>query len=221
MTDLPFSDEADAFVIAAMARDNYIKGLWHLVKAFCLLHREIPRARLVIIGAGEYRGEKRLCEELGISDAVTFTGLKKNPFPYVSAADLYVLSSNHEGFPNALLEAMALGKPVIAADCKTGPREIVLSEEEHDRLLSEQPSGASVSNIMEGTYGVLVPDLGDRPDYDTANILEEERALFQAMRKMAEDEIYRMHYAEQASVRAAFFTPEQYRTDLLEILEQL
>lgn len=217
--DMPFARETGTFLVAAMARDDYIKGLWHLVKAFSLLHQRNEHARLLILGAGDYARLKELCRELGIADAVAFPGVKTNPFPYVRAADLYVLSSNHEGFPNALLEAMALGKPVVAADCKTGPREIVLSDEEHGRLLREQPDGSSVKRIVEGAFGILVPDMSEQADYDAKNITAEDRTLFEAMRMIAEDEARRQRYALAASRRAADFTPAKYREELLKILE--
>ena len=219
--DMPFAQEAGIFLIAAMARDDEIKGLWHLVKAFSLLHAERENTRLVILGAGDYARLKELCGALGVADAVAFPGVKTNPFPYVKAADLYVLSSNREGFPNALLEAMALGKPVIAADCRTGPREIVLSEEEQERLFQEQPDGASVRRIVEGAYGILVPDMRKTPDYDAGNITEDDRTLFEAMCMITEDEARARRCAEASVRRAGDFTPEKYREDLLKILENV
>ena len=117
-----------------MGRNDYIKGIWHLVKAFSIVYKKHPEARLVVLGAGNWSGYETLSEQLGIKGKTSFPGVKKNPFTYVAASDIYVCSSNHEGFPNAVLEAMALGKPVISADCKTGPREILLSESEYDKL---------------------------------------------------------------------------------------
>ena len=83
-------------------------------------------ARLVLVGDGEERPAiERLAQALGIADRVTITGFLDNPFPILGAADAVVLSSHYEGFGLALVEAMALGRPVIATDCPSGPAEIV------------------------------------------------------------------------------------------------
>jgi len=81
---------------------------------------------LLLVGDGEEeKCLKDLAEELGITDRVTFEGHKTNPYPYMKKADLFILTSEHEGFPNVLLEANALGLPVIAFACPGGITEIV------------------------------------------------------------------------------------------------
>lgn len=66
-----------------------------------------------------------LIKELRIEDFVKLTGLKENPYAYMSRADIFVLSSFYEGFPNVLVEAMICECPVVSANCKSGPEEII------------------------------------------------------------------------------------------------
>lgn len=209
----------DGRLIFGMGRDDRIKGFWHLIKAFSLVKKEIPDARLSIMGAGSFDGAKKLASDLGIADSVSFPGVQKNPFPYLAECDLFVLPSNHEGFPNALLEAMALSKPVVAADCKTGPREIVLSDDEYENLINARPDGSSVSDITEGTYGVLVPDMCEEPDYEAANITDEDRKLAAAIIAMLSDDRKRAHYAEKSGERAAAYSPACYADSISDILD--
>jgi glycosyltransferase involved in cell wall biosynthesis len=68
---------------------------------------------------------ERLTVKLGLADKISFPGFQKNPYPFLFNADIFVLSSRYEGLPMAILEAMACGLPVVAADCKSGPREIL------------------------------------------------------------------------------------------------
>lgn len=103
---------------------NHRKGIDILLEAFRIVSKE-KIATLHLIGSGDERKYKKLAKELNINNKVIFWGEKKNPFPYLAKASVFVLSSRAEGFPNVLLEAMALSKPVISADCDTGPREIL------------------------------------------------------------------------------------------------
>jgi glycosyltransferase involved in cell wall biosynthesis len=82
--------------------------------------------RLVIVGEGGQRANLEcLAKELGISDQVLLTGAMVNPYRVLAGASLHVLSSRWEGLGNVLLEAMALGVPVVSTDCRHGPRELL------------------------------------------------------------------------------------------------
>ena len=219
ITDYPF--EPGTKVISCMARDNYIKGIWHLIKAFSIVSKKYSNLRLMILGRGEYTANKDLVKKLGLSDKVSFTGVKKNPFAYVAKSDMYVLASNHEGFPNALLEGMALGKPVVAADCKTGPREIVLSEDELDDLLKKGTARELMPEYIEGAYGILVRDMSPVEDTDASHITSDDIALAHAIENMLSSEEKMQHYSDVARARACVYTPDKYAEDLQKILNKL
>ncbi len=217
--DFPFAGD-DIKVISCMARNDYIKGIWHLVKAFFLAQVKHPEARLVVLGAGNWDKYKEMAKALGIKDKVAFPGVRKNPFPYVAASDIYVCSSNHEGFPNAVLEAMALKKPMISADCKTGPREILLSEEEYEKLIEDIPDGSSIKTSIRGEYGILVPDMDENEDFDPVNITGGERILSEEMVRMLDDPGLMEHYSKKAYERALFYEPQKYKDSIHEILKR-
>jgi glycosyltransferase involved in cell wall biosynthesis len=133
---------SDAYNVAFVGRINHRKGLDVLLRAVNLGCHRRPDSKTVemsaedepidiqvwVVGSGDVGTYQQLAEELHIADRVHFLGEKENPFPEMKAADLFVLPSRSEGFPNVLLEAMALGRPVLAADCKTGPNEVVDGE---------------------------------------------------------------------------------------------
>ena len=82
-----------------------------------------------MVGTGELlEASKKLVKDLGIEDKVIFTGFKKNPYPYMKHAKLMVLSSDFEGLGLVILEALALGTPVISTDCPSGPNEILANQ---------------------------------------------------------------------------------------------
>jgi glycosyltransferase involved in cell wall biosynthesis len=84
------------------------------------------KARLVILGKGRLQAKMRqLADRLGVSSDMQLPGFVENPYPHMAAAAVFVLSSAWEGSPNVLVEAMALGTPVAATDCPSGPREIL------------------------------------------------------------------------------------------------
>jgi len=112
-------------LIGAMGRLSVEKGFDILLKAFSEYTLKKP-AKLLIIGEGSERGElERLAGDLGVKREVIFAGHQDNPYPLLKECDLFVLPSRYEGFPNALLEAMALGIPVIASDVRSGPSDII------------------------------------------------------------------------------------------------
>lgn len=116
---------AEDFILA-VGRLDVQKGHDLLIQAFARSGLPAKGLRLVILGEGPARPFlERLVDELGLSGVVHLAGVVRDPERWMARATVFVLASRYEGFPNALLEAMAMGCPVIATDCESGPREIV------------------------------------------------------------------------------------------------
>jgi glycosyltransferase involved in cell wall biosynthesis len=136
--DHPWFQPGEPPVILGAGRLTGQKDFPTLLRAFSLVRKERP-VRLVILGEGEDRHElKALVDELGLAEDVEMPGFVDNPYGYMAGAAVFVQSSRWEGLPTVLIEAMALGKPVVATDCPSGAREI----------------------LNDGRYGTLVP-VGD------------------------------------------------------------
>ena len=188
-------------VIVSMGRQDDVKGFWHLLKSFSLLHRKYEDARLLIVGEGDFKEYWKLAEDLGIQDAVSFPGVKKNPFPWLALGRMYVMTSINEGFPNVLVEAMALGIPVISTNCMTGPAEILA--EDFDAVSGRQ-------EYLDADYGILIPVMDAAKDLDADRITEEERMLAEQMERLLSDEALYEKYSQAAVRRAAQFSGEAY-----------
>lgn len=113
-------------VIMGMGRLHRQKGFDVLLRAFALLVEEFPAWRLRIHGqGGELLSLQALAGELGIAGRVGFPGVAPDSYAALGACPIFALPSRYEGFPNALMEAMASGRGVVAADCATGPSELI------------------------------------------------------------------------------------------------
>jgi GalNAc-alpha-(1->4)-GalNAc-alpha-(1->3)-diNAcBac-PP-undecaprenol alpha-1,4-N-acetyl-D-galactosaminyltransferase len=112
--------------LIAIGRLHPQKGFDLLLKAFHRIQAKYPDWQITILGEGPMRSElERLRSELKLTDRVHLPGLVTNVPEYLQQADIFVMPSRFEGFPMALCEAMAAGLPVLAADCLSGPSEIV------------------------------------------------------------------------------------------------
>ena len=118
-----------------------------MLRAFAELKE--PQARLMLIGNGPLETElKAFSRSLGIADRVIFPGFEPDPTPFYKTADLFVLSSDYEGFGNVIIEALACGTPVVSTDCPTGPAEI-LANGKFGRLTPVDEVGAFAEAIRE------------------------------------------------------------------------
>ncbi len=102
--------------------------------------------KLVLLGDGFLRNDiEKQIRELVLTDKIEVLGFVDNPYNYLAAANCFVFSSDFEGFPNAILEGLSCGLPVIATDCQTGPREILDGPEN------------PINSITKTDFGFLVP----------------------------------------------------------------
>jgi glycosyltransferase involved in cell wall biosynthesis len=175
---LPAQIPIDGPYVLAAGRFVRSKNFDMLIRAFA--KADDPRT-LVIMGEGPERDALlQTAAAFGVADRVLMPGFVKNPYPLMRAADVFLLSSNSEGFPNALVEAMAVGAPVVATNCASGPSEILA-----------EASRASITGLTYAPYGVVVPP-NDADAMATALV---------AMR----DPARRAAYAEKAAARALAF----------------
>lgn len=127
-------------VIAAAGRLDENKNHAMLIRGFALIAEEFPTMQLVIYGEGESREKlEKLVKEMGLEERVTLPGSVSAVADHIEKVRIFALTSNTEGMPNSVVEAMCLGLPVIATDC---------------------PCGGPAELINDGEDGLLVP-VGD------------------------------------------------------------
>jgi glycosyltransferase involved in cell wall biosynthesis len=113
-------------VVVGVGRLTTQKDFPMLLRAFAVVTRHRPQARLVILGDGEDRGElEDMARSLQLTESVQFLGLRANPFAYLARSRCFALSSRYEGFGMVIVEAMAVGTAVVSTDCPFGPAEIL------------------------------------------------------------------------------------------------
>lgn len=138
--NLPEKQQTNGRKFVAVGRLMPQKNYSMMLRAFALVYQKYPDCTLEIYGEGtEYDRLRNLAEELKISQAVLFKGFCDNVHEQIKTSDIFLMSSDFEGMPNALMEAMAMGFCTISTDC---------------------PAGGSAEIITDGENGILVP-VGD------------------------------------------------------------
>lgn len=155
----PFIHSKSGTNIVAVGRLHNEKGYSRLIQSMPELLKLKPDAMLWILGIGPLEQKLQTeCETLGIKDHVVFMGFQPNPYRWLKNADLFILSSYYEGLPNVLLEAIAVGCPVLAVDHPGGTREIMELTGQSDRIVEklnwreewfERPKPKAIESLKE------------------------------------------------------------------------
>jgi glycosyltransferase involved in cell wall biosynthesis len=161
-----FKDPA-GLILVASGRLVRQKNFALLINALAIIKDKI-KAKLLIIGeGGERQGLEELIVKQGLDGNIRLLGFQANPFKFFEQADIFLFSSNCEGFPNTLLEAMACGKAIVATDCYAGPDEI----------------------IRQGIDGLLIPVNNVEQMADSITKLAQDPTLREALARGASERI--------------------------------
>ena len=200
-------------VIITAGRLKRAKGQWYLLRIFKKLKEQHKDLKLLILGEGGLKEYLiKLSEELGLKTYVWdrdklnhdfdvyFLGFRKNPFKFMARSKLFVFPSLWEGLPNALVEAIACGVPVISADCMSGPREILAPNTDITRQ-TDKPEFAE--------YGILMPTFEYKFKSADEPLNEKEQMWVDIIDKMLTDDDLRKYYTEKGKERAKDFQIEK------------
>lgn len=183
----------DAFIIS-IGRLTEAKNFKQLINAY-LISKET--AHLCILGEGEQKDElKEFIKSKGAEKKVILLGYAKNPFSIISRAKYYISASTNEGFPNALLEAMALGLPAIMTNCPSGPAEILEDEPEFNS-----------DEFHLGKFGILVP-------------MNNENQLALAINQMQIESTY-SDYSAKSKLRSKDFHIDKISSEFWQFIKRL
>ena len=182
-------------IVVTAGRLSEEKAHWHLIRAFCNVSKKEKDAVLLILGTGPLENYlKQIAVKNGISDKVIFMGFVHNPYKYIAKADMFVMPSLFEGYPNAMAEAICLGVPCVASDFHTGAREMLAPE-----LVDNKKE---IDAVYPAQYGILVP-LCSGTQYEGKEELESaEIKMADAITMLLEDEEKKKNYSVKSVERS-------------------
>lgn len=166
-------DETERILSVGSLKDQKNHAL--LIRAFAVMPR--PNARLMILGHGQNEEELRsLADQLQVADRVIFAGFHSDPTAFYHTANLFVLSSDYEGFGNVIVEALSCGLSVVSTDCPSGPAEI-LEYGRYGRLVPVGDANAVAKAMDEALASPSDPEMLKRRAADFAPDIAAQRYL--------------------------------------------
>lgn len=182
--------------VICVGRLDPIKRHERIIRAFSYVYEKQPEARLIIVGDGKQKNYlAAVCQKMGLEKGVVFAGAVTDVGYYLQFARAFVMASRVEGFPNAMVEAMAYGLPIVTTDSPGGCGEIVGKNKESD-------------TVQYCEYGILTPRIEGRAP-EQKQLLREEELLGEGMLKMLEDDTLHREYSDRAKKRAADYSEEK------------
>ncbi len=137
-------------IIVGVGRFSAQKNFPLLIRAFSKIANEYPNYKLVLYGKGALlESYKQLAEELKIIDRIEFPGYVPDMVERLEKTSMFVLSSDYEGMPNALMEAMALGLPVVSTDCGGGGAKFLIENEKNGLIVPQRDEEAMVNAMKK------------------------------------------------------------------------
>ncbi|MEK6153513.1 glycosyltransferase [Flavobacteriaceae bacterium 3-367] len=173
-------------VVLFLGRLSLQKSPWHLVKAFSILRKSHKDVNLVLMGDGDSRvleHLKLLIAKLDLDKKVFLIGRRSNPYKYIKSSKLLALSSHYEGTPNVIVEAIAVGTPIVSSNCTDGILELMSlthHNESQENIVTE--SGVVTPNLFDGQLGIP----------ETDEILQRERDFADAMYSILRSNIFKV-----------------------------
>lgn len=156
-------------VICAVGRLAEQKRFDLLIDAFNQINEKYPEYSLVIFGEGELRDSlEAQCEKLKLTEKVYMPGTNPQAVRLVNRTGVFVLSSDLEGMPNALMEAMAMGVPCVSTRCDMGPEELIRDGE--NGLLVDTGSSAQIADAVMRI--IKNPELADKLSRNGRKMIE-------------------------------------------------
>lgn len=147
---IPETGKREKTVVSVGRLDNWQKRYDVMLEAFSIFHKKHPEFELKLYGQGN--DEKLICqwiEKLGLKNAVRFMGLEAHPMQAIANDGMFLITSDFEGIPNALLEAMAVGLPCVSTDCTPGGAKLLISDHVNGLLCPIGDAGKIADALCE------------------------------------------------------------------------
>lgn len=198
-------------VLINIGRLTEVKAHKHLLKSFSIVCEKRNDINLLLVGDGELKEKlEAFSIELGIQDRVFFTGFQSNPYKFLKRADMFVLTSIVEGFPNVVIESMYCGIPILSTDCEFALREVF----EKNNYKNEK-----ITSKKYCDYGILVPNMVRTKEWSSIKFLDEEIILANTILELIDNNNILKKYSIKAGEKVKEYLVNNIIKSWYEILQ--